>query len=318
MRRIGFVISHKENEKRRALLPVDIRRIRNRKQLYFEEGYGAVLGISDDEYLREGAKVVPKEEAYHQQIICNPKAPIPEEQGFFNTRQILFGWIHAVQGRSITDFLLDRRMTGIAWENMFEKGLHSFWRNNEIAGEAGILHSLSFLGIDPSKCKCAIIGNGNCARGAFRMLSRLGAKVVVYDRKTVQRLRNELGQYDMVVNAVLWDVFRKDHLIYKEDLPKMRRGSMIVDISCDPEMGVETSRPTTITGPVYEIEGILHYCVDHIPAIFYRSATESISTVVCKYVDDLIEGNRNEILEKATVIENGIILNDKISCFQNR
>jgi len=318
MRTIGFVMSRKENERRRALLPHDLKNITNKVSLYFAKGYGEIFGISDDAFLAMGANVVSEDEVYSQEIICNLKAPELSEQAFFSEGQTLFGWIHAIQGRSITDFLLERKMTAIAWEDMYEGGLHSFWRNNEIAGEAAILHSLLFFGKLPSDCTAAIVGRGCCGRGAFRILSQLGGEIVVYDRKTIHKLRNEIGRYDLVVNAVLWDIFRDDHLIYKEDLAKMKPGSMIVDISCDTGMGVETSHDTTINDPVYEVDGIIHYAVDHTPALFYRTATESISSVVCTYIDDLVEERKNLVLENATVIKAGVILDDKISRFQKR
>ena len=87
----------------------------------------------------------------------------------------------------------------------------------------------------------------------------------------------------MIVNGVLWDVFRDDHLVYDEDLEKMKPGSMIVDISCDPHMGIESSRATTITEPVYWHKGILHYAVDHTPTLFFRSVSQSISREVVAF-----------------------------------
>jgi N5-(carboxyethyl)ornithine synthase len=315
---IGFVISKKKNEKRRALLPNDLKRIRNKKQLYFSEDYGNVLGIPDEAYLALGANIVSEDEAYSMDVICNPKAPELSEQVYFKTGQTLFGWIHAVQGRSVTDFLIGRNMTAIAWEDMYEDGLHSFWLNNEIAGEAAIIHSVPHLGRLPNGLHSCIIGKGNCSRGAYKMLSKLGADIIVYDRHTVKRLRDEIGQYDIVVNAVLWDVFRKDHIIYKEDLVKMKTGSMIVDISCDPGMGIETSRPTTIEDPIYEIDGIKHYAVDHAPTIFHSSASSAISSVVSRYIDSIVEEEVNPVLNKAIIIKHGTIIDERIKRYQRR
>jgi len=318
MRTIGFVVSHKENERRRALLPGDLQEVRHTGALRFEEGYGVVLGFPDEAYVEMGAEIVSKAEAYRQDVVCALKTPSPARRGLFGKRQTMFGWIHAVQGRSITDFLLEREMTGIAWEDMFEDGRHCFWRNNEIAGEAAVMHSACFIGRLPQECKAAVIGRGNCARGAYKALARLGADVRVYDRKTVHKLPGEIGQFDIVANAVLWDVFCAGHLICRDDLARMKPGSIIVDISCDRGMGVETGRPTTIENPVYVVDGILHYAVDHTPALFYRSASESISAVVCRYVDQLAENNVGPVLEQATVIRDGAIIDERISLFQKR
>ena len=121
MKTIGFVISGKENEGRRALLPRDVQRIKRRQYLHFEQGYGVHLGIEDREYEALGCAVKPKHEVYQCDVICNPKAPERNERSLFHSKQTLFGWLHAVQGRAVTDFLLERRMTGIAWEDMYEE-----------------------------------------------------------------------------------------------------------------------------------------------------------------------------------------------------
>jgi N5-(carboxyethyl)ornithine synthase len=318
MKTIGFVISRKENERRRALIPPDLKAIRHVGCLYFESGYGEILGYSDDEYIKMGANVVDWETLYQQDIICNPKAPEPEERMLFKEGQTLFGWIHAVQGRAITDFLIEKKMTAIAWEEMFENGRHVFWRNNELAGEAAVLHAFMYFGRPAYECDVAVLGRGNCARGAIRVLEKLGAKIMVYDKKTITHFRNELDKYDVIVNAVLWDVFRSDRLIYREELQRMKRGAMIIDISCDEGLEIETSRPTTIENPIYIVDGIIHYVVDHTASLFWKSASEAISREVKKYIDDLVEDKLNPVLEAAKIIERGKILDEKIVRFQRR
>jgi len=318
MKSIGFVISQKENERRRALIPPDLKDIKHTENLYFETGYGDVLGYSDDDYVKAGANVAEREIVYQQDIICSVKAPEPEERRFYQKGQTLFGWIHAVQGRAITDFLVEKEMTAIAWEEMFENGRHVFWRNNELAGEAAVLHAFLYFGRPAYECTVAVLGRGNCARGAIRMLEKLGAKVVVYDRKTIAHFRDELERYDVIVNAVLWDVLRNDRLIYRKDLKRMKKGAMIIDISCDEALEIETSRPTTIEKPVYIIDDIIHYAVDHTATLFWKTASEAISREVKRYIDDLVEDKPNSVLEAAKIIERGQILDEKIKKFQGR
>lgn len=319
MKSIGFVISHKENERRRAVLPQHLSQVRNRKHVFVEEGYGEPLKLGDSAYRAAGVNVVKTEDAYSADIICNPKNPMPDELDFFHKGQTLFGWIHAVQGRSIVEFLLARTMTAIAWEDMYyPNSCHVFWRNNEIAGEAAVFHALPYIGRVPEELKVAVIGRGNTGRGAARAFDRLGATVTIYDRQRAACIRSELGQYDVVVNAVMWDVFRDDHLIYREDLQMMKPGALLIDVSCDEGMGVETSRPTTINDPIYIVDGVVHYAVDHTPAIFFASATESLSQAICPFIDDLIEERNNPILQAATIIKNGVILDQRIARFQKR
>ena len=92
----------------------------------------------------------------------------------------------------------------------------------------------------------------------------------------------------MIINAILWDTTRKDHIIYRSDLKRMKRGSIIIDISCDRNGGIETSVPTTIENPIYVVDGVAHYVVDHTPSLFYKTTSGSLSEVFVQYIDNLI------------------------------
>ncbi len=230
MQTIGFLMSTKENEKRRALLPEHVRRIKNKDHLFFETGYGQALGHSDEEYKLVGANVAPREEVMIQDVICDPKIGDADYLTELRVGRKIFGWIHAVQNKNITDKILSRKLTAIAWEDMYEEGRHVFWRNNELAGELAVLHAFTLYGRVPYECNVAIIGKGNVARGAYKTLASLGANITVYDRRTEKLIRKEIELYDVIVNGVLWDVYRKDHIIYKEDLLRMKKPSLIIDL----------------------------------------------------------------------------------------
>lgn len=135
MNTVRSAISRKENERRRAHLPQHVTRVAEPGALYFEQGCAEHLGIPDEEYDSRGVHVASRREVYGCDIVCNPKAPEPAEMQNFRSGQTLFGWVHAVQGRPAVEFLRDRKMSAIAWEEMFEAGRHCFWRNNELAGE---------------------------------------------------------------------------------------------------------------------------------------------------------------------------------------
>lgn len=317
MRTVGLPISHKENERRRALLPASVSKIKNKQLIYVEKGYGEVLGFSDEEYLKEGIQVVGREEILTKDIICDPKVGDAEYLNLLEG-QTIFGWIHAVQNREITDLIVNRRLTAYAWEDMYECGRHCFWRNNEIAGEAAVCHAYMCHGIFPYNTKAAILGKGNIARGALRTLNYMGADVMVYDRKTEELFRQELGNYDVIINAILWDTSRKDHIIYRSDLKRMKRRSIIIDISCDRNGGIETSVPTTIEEPIYVIDGVAHYVVDHTPSLFYKTTSESLSEVFERYIDYLIEAKYHPVLEDCQNFADGRILDERIKKFQNR
>ena len=320
MKTIGLVISRKENENRRALIPDDIEHIKNKEYIFIEEGYGSVLGYSDEEYLNRGiGGVCSRDEILKKDIVCDPKIGDAEYLEQLQD-QTIWGWIHAVQNKEITDKLVKQKLTVYAWEDMFELGRHSFWRNNEIAGEAAIMHAYLRHGIFPYYTNVAVLGRGNISRGAIKILNYLGANVVVYDRKTEQLFRQELGKYDVVVNAILWDTNRKDHIIYREDLKRMKKGSMIIDISCDRAGGVETAIPTTIENPDYFVDNVRHYVVDHTPSLFYKTASMGISEVFVKYADLFIEDKMRDdaVLSKTEIISKGNIVDQRIIDFQNR
>ncbi len=134
-----------------------------------------------------------------------------------------------------------------------------------------------------------------------------------------QLFRKEISKYDVIVNAILWDTSRKDHIIYKEDLKRMKKGALIIDISCDRNGGIETCIPTTIDNPTYVIDGITHYAVDHTPSLFYKTISESLSEIMIMYIDDLIEGNmNNDVLNNSLIIDHGKIIDQRIILFQNR
>lgn len=317
MKTAGFPISHKENERRRALVPEDIGIIKHPEMVFIESGYGEVLGYSDEDYLKTGVHVGTRNEILLKDIICDPKVG---DAGYLDSLngQTIFGWIHAVQNRSITDAILKGGLTAYAWEDMFEDGRHSFWKNNEIAGEAAVYHAYICHGVFPHGSKAAVLGRGNTARGAARALNYMGAETTVYDRKTEHLFQAELPKYDVVVNSILWDTSRRDHILYREDLKRMKKGSMLIDISCDRNGGIETSVPTTIENPTYIVEGITHYVVDHTPALFWKTTTNSLSKVVSRFIDELIEDKPGSVLCKAKIIDSGHILDERINRFQGR
>lgn len=351
MRSIGLPISHKENEKRRALIPEDIKNIKNKEYIFVEKGYGKILGYDDEAYKKAGVNVCSREEILKKDIICDPK--IGDAEYIKNLKgQTLFGWVHAIQNREVTDLMIENKLTAYAWEDMYNSGRHSFWKNNEIAGEAAIFHAYMCHGIFPMGTKAAVIGRGNTARGAIKTLNYMGAKVVTYNRRTEHLFRKELPRYDVIVNAILWDTSRKDHIIYREDLKRMKPNALIVDVSCDYKGAIETSVPTSIENPIYTVDGITHYVVDHTPSLFWKTTSDSLSKIFTKYADILIEDSIEKtnieskkiaqteiedmdemqgiddtfesyeelctVLKNAKIIENGVILDQRINAYQNR
>ena len=315
---IGFPITDKENERRRAILPADLALVEGEGEFVVQAGYGADLGAPDADYAAAGARIGSLEDALACDLVVDPKVGDAGYLGSLPEGATVFGWVHATQNRGITDALLAAGATAFAWEKMYDRGRHVFWRNNELAGEAAVMHAFQCLGMMPYEARVAVVGRGNTARGAMRALSMLGADVRCYDRRTEGLLRDELGEYDAVVNCVLWDLSRGDHIISRADLAKMRPGSMIVDVSCDRGGGVETSVPTTIEEPTYVVDGVLHYAVDHTPALYYKTFTRDNSRIMRRYLGEFLCGDYSEALLGSLIIDEGRIVDAEISSFQNR
>lgn len=318
MKTIGFPISHKENENRRAIMPEDIAKLSHPENVYIQEGYGAVLGLEDSDYQAVGCKICSASEVLQKDIVCDPKIGDADYLEQLRDGQIIFGWVHATQNRDITDKIIGSKLTVFAWEKMFENGRHIFWQNNELAGKAAVIDAFQQWGRLPEGSNVAVIGNGNTAHGASDILNKLGANVVHYNRHMEALLRKEIGNYDVIVNCILWDVSRADHVIYKEDIKKMKKGSMIIDVSCDRNGGIETCIPTSIEEPTYYVDGVLHYAVDHTPSFFYKNFSYDCSKILVPFVEELMNGTPGEVLADCMIIENGVILDQEINRFQGR
>ncbi len=318
---MGFVISHKNGEKRRALLPEQISLISHPEQLLFEKGYGDAIGISDEMYQKFGVRLVSRAEALNCDIITDVKLGDADYLNEIADGHTLFGWAHAVQGVNFTSDVLKKNHTVIAWEEIFEDGRYIFYRNREVAGEAAVMQAFRYCGKMPYDTKVAILGNGQTAKGAMRVLHGLGAEVDVYPKELELLFKKKMFEYDVLINCVMWDTSRTDRIIYREDLKKMKCGTLIIDVSCDPYLEIETSHPTTIENPVYEVDGVIHYAVDNTPAMYPVTVSKVLSEGLVKYIDLLLTEDFTgypENLKKATVILDGHITDERIIAFRNR
>lgn len=320
MKSIGFIISHKDGELRRMMLPEDVKKVEHPECLYFEYDYGKTLNIEDSEYSECGVHIVSREEVLKCDIIVDRKLGEADYLDLVKKNQILVGAAHAVQNIEFTDMALNSDFTIIATEEIFENGRYAFYQNNELAGEAAVMQAFRYCGKMPYDTKVAILGNGLTAKGAMRILHGLGANVDVYGRKLENLFRINMYNYDVIINCLRWDTNRSDRIIYKSDLKKMKKGTLIIDISCDPNLEIETSRPTTIADPIYVVDGVIHYAVDNTPSMFPISATKAMSTEFVKYVNELVSKEIDDFsdsLKSAVVIKDGHIIDERISSFRN-
>jgi len=334
--RIGILKSSlKENERRIPVYPEHLPRLPEelRARMVFEQGYGSDYGFPDDYFCHYGAALARRDRLIAEcDLIVLPK-PMPEDLLRMHEGQILFGWVHCVQQRGITQTAIDRRLTLIAWEAMHhwgecgEKQLHIFYKNNEIAGYAAVLHCLQLLGIDghygPRK-RVVVLGYGSVSRGAIYALQGIGfnnihiftrrpahlvgeqnpdayhghyytapsGRLMARDSDGSERpLIDELAEADIICNGVLQDTNSPTMFVPESDVARLRPRSMIIDISCDMGMGFCFAQPTSFEKPLFQVgEGITYYSVDHTPSYLWNAASREISKALLPYLETVANG----------------------------
>lgn len=324
-----FKTSLKENEQRLPLYPEHLARFPQelRVRMIFERGYGSDYGFPDNYFLHHGANLAARDQLFADcDAIILPK-PVPDDLQRMRPGQVLFGWAHCVQQRGITQAAIDRGLTVIAWEAMHqwsgagEKLMHIFYKNNEIAGYAAVLHCLQLLGMDGHygrRRRVVILGYGSVSRGAIYALQGRGfndihvftrrpahlvadqnpdvyhghyfpgpsGNLMARDSAGVERpLIDELSEADIICNGVLQDTNNPLMFVSQADIAGLRPRSMIIDISCDLGMGFSFARPTSFEEPIFRVgEGITYYSVDHTPSYLWNAASREISKALLAYL----------------------------------
>jgi len=312
---IGIPKEIKAQEGRVSMMPEEVSGLVARgHRVRVERDAGSLSGASDADYASAGAEIVDQAEAVFaaSEMIVKVKEILPPEYEWLRRDHILFTNIHSALNRELTDIMLDVGLTGIAAEETHENGSP----NCPLAGEVGAFegvrlclaphggsgrHFMGHFGAPP--LKALVIGLGQVGCGALRTLLRLGASVTGFDISAraraaadlawngsefravdVSALEEHLSGADLVVNCVLWPKHRTDHLITRDMLKALNPSAVIVDISCDTAGAVETCRPTTWADPVYDIDGIRHFCVDNIPGAVPVTASTGYSKAIQPFV----------------------------------
>ena len=359
--------SLKENEKRVAIHPEHIKRIplKLRKQITFEEGYGERFGMDDKiiAKLTSGRVASRKEILSGFDCVIMPK-PLVEDLSEIHEGAIVWGWPHCAQQKEITQVSIERKLTLIAWEEMFawsqsgDQNMHIFYKNNEIAGYAGVNHALSLIGVNGfygKPMKAVVLGFGSVSRGAVYALQGQGIRdiTICTDRLSTQvqdqspsvlfkqTVSDDLGNLQVlesngnilpfpevlsdvqiIVNGILQDIENPKMFVTAADAHKLMKGTLIVDISCDKGMGFWCAKPTTFENPILDVDGKFYYSVDHSPSYYWNAATWEISSALLPFLPIVMKGEKawkkDETISRAIEIRKGVIQNPKILSFQNR
>jgi alanine dehydrogenase len=318
---IGTPKEIKDNEYRVGITPGGVRQLeQSGHKVLVETGAGKGSGFSDDEYETSGAKIVPTSaEAWGAQIIVKVKEPQPVEYDFLRPDLVLFTFLHLAADERLTREMMDRGVTGIAYETVeLSNGqLPLLTPMSEVAGRMAIQIGAHYLekenggrgkllggvpGVRPADV--AIIGAGVVGTNAAQVALGIGAHVMVIDIN-LDRLRylndvcsgrlitlssNPLNiaetvrRADLVVGGVLIKGAKAPKLVTREMISTMNQGSVVVDVSVDQGGCIETTKPTTHSNSTYLVDGVIHYCVSNIPGAVPRTSTYALSNATLPYV----------------------------------
>ncbi len=359
-----FGTSSKKQEKRVPIHPDQLEGLDAtiRGQLYFEAGYGLAFGWSDDQLASRCAGIRTRAELLEQCDVALLAKPVHKDFTDMKEGTIHWGWPHCVQQRDITQTAIDRKLTLIAWEAMHSWSAegkwqgHTFQKNNEIAGYAGVQHAMNLRGIDGNygpDLKAVITSHGSVSRGAIRGLQVRGiTEITVYtpdavpvpnqiDGVNYAHFKLEEGQVmaltsdgssrpfaealsdaDIIVNGILQDTDHPLMFVPEGQGDRLKAGCLIVDISCDEGMGFYFAKPTSFDAPIFQVGEVSYYAVDHTPSYLWNAATWEISKGVTQHLPTIIGGPeawaQDETIRRAIEIKDGVIQNPKITSFQNR
>ncbi|MCR2053007.1 alanine dehydrogenase [Actinomyces bowdenii] len=325
--RIGVPTEIKDNEFRVALTPAGVDAlVRRGHEVSIQAGAGLGSGISDEAYRRAGAVLVDDPRALWEgsELILKVKEPIASEYGLLRPGLTLFTFLHLAADRPLTEELLARGVTSIAYETVQddEGGLPLLAPMSEVAGrlaaQVGVdclmrPHGGSgvLLGGAPGvrRGRVVVLGGGVAGLRAAQVAVGMGADVTVFDidpsrmryieevsggairtrYSTPLDVAEETAGADLVIGAVLVPGARAPRLVTHEMVQAMRPGSALVDIAIDQGGCFEDSRPTTHTDPTYEVEGTTFYCVANMPGAVPHTSTYALTNATLPYALELAD-----------------------------
>jgi alanine dehydrogenase len=320
--KVGVPTEIKADEYRVSLTPAGVRELTLRgHDVYIQAGAGDGSSISDAGYEAQGAEIVPDAQAVFDaaELILGVKEPQPEEVEKLRPHHTLFTYLHLAPAPELTRALRETGATCIAYETVEDaRGrLPLLAPMSEVAGKIATQAGAFFLekplggrGIllggvpGVASATVLVIGGGAVGLNAAFIAIGMEADVFVFDR-SIDRLREidialagrastvysstlaieeMLPQADLVIGAVLVHGARAPHVITREQLKLMKRHAVLVDVSIDQGGCFETSRPTTHSDPVYEVDGVIHYCVTNMPGAVPITSTYALTNATLPYV----------------------------------
>jgi alanine dehydrogenase len=319
---VGVPREIKADEYRVAMLPVGAEELAAAGHtVLVEAGAGQGSGLADEQYAAAGATLVADAAEIWRQadLIVKVKEPQAAEVPHLRRGQTVFTYFHFAADEGLTRAVLDSGATAIAYETLRDPQgrLPLLTPMSEVAGRMSIQQGAKFLerpqegrgillagvpGVAPAEI--AVLGGGVVGSNAAKVAAGFGANVYILD-VNLDRLRylddimppnvttlysdrhtvlHAIERADLVIGAVLIPGARAPRLVRRDDLRRMKPGSVIVDVAIDQGGCVETARPTTHHSPTYIVDGVIHYCVTNMPGAVGRTSTYALCNVTLPYV----------------------------------
>ena len=324
--RIGVAKEIKTDEYRVALTPAGARELKQHgHEVLVETTAGHGSSFADADYERAGARVVSVAEVWEQsELLLKVKEPIQPEYARLREGLVLFTYLHIAADEPLTRALTASGITAVAYETVEtdDRRLPLLAPMSEIAGRLAAQAGAYFLekplggrglllggvpGVAPGHV--TVIGGGIVGYNAAIIALGLGAYVTILER-SIDRMRyldeilsgrvslvmssslqleDSIGEADVVIGAVLIPGALAPKLVTRAMLHDMKPGAVIVDVAIDQGGCFETSRPTTHTNPVFEVDGITHYCVANMPGGVPITSTLALTNATLPYVEAIAE-----------------------------
>lgn len=350
---IGVPKEIKNNENRVAITPAGVHALAKAgHKVYVEKNAGAGSGITDEEYTSAGAEILEKSKQVFDasDLIFKVKEPIQAEYELFKEGQILFTYLHLAPNPALTDMLVKKKITAIAFETvqLANGSLPLLSPMSEVAGRMSIQVGANLLqkylggsgillGGVPGVpgAEVVIVGGGVVGLNAARMAVGLGARVTIMDinksrlsyiddlfmGRVSTLIYNEYNVADMVkkadllVGAVLVAGAKAPKTVSEEMVKTMKKGSVIVDVAIDQGGSIATiDRATTHDNPCYEKYGVIHYSVANMPGAVPRTSTFALAAVTLQYALEMAnKGAEQAMLDNCALMKGLNVYKGKIT-----
>lgn len=346
--RVGIPTEIKSNERRVAVTPAGVHSlVAHGHDVMVQAGAGLGSAISDTEYAKAGARIVDDVDKVWDdaELVLKVKEPVADEYHRMHEGLILFTYLHLAADRPLTDELLSRKVTSIAYETVEtdDRNLPLLSPMSEIAGRLAAQVGANCL-MEPNGGNGVLLGGGSGVRNgrvavlgggvagfcAARVAAGMGADVTVFDVNVARmryidevtggRIRTQFSsplavteacrESDLVIGSVLVPGARTPHLVDNQTVSEMMPGSVLVDIAIDQGGCFEDSHPTTHTEPTFKVHDSVFYCVANMPGAVPHTSTYALTNATMRYAQLIADEGWQEACRKRQELGRGLTTHD--------